>query len=133
FLGEKINSPTPASGVKEIGSGVPGLTWLVELKRSSTVEHFTYTLSHKSHKKDLQSGNIHAFAHFVWGHSNHTLILADIQGTPAVVQQKDGMVLFDPMTHTKTGASGVGDFGIEGIETFLRDHTCGDICLRLQL
>ncbi|KAJ7856017.1 hypothetical protein B0H13DRAFT_1473929, partial [Mycena leptocephala] len=30
-------------------------------------------------------------------------------------------------------ASGIGDFGIEGIESFLRDHTCRDVCLRLRL
>jgi hypothetical protein len=30
-------------------------------------------------------------------------------------------------------ASGIGDFGIEGIESFLRDHICGDVCLRLLL
>ena len=29
--------------------------------------------------------------------------------------------------------SGIGDFGIEGIDTFIRDHTCGNICLRLGL
>ncbi|KAJ7231517.1 kinase-like domain-containing protein [Mycena rebaudengoi] len=133
FLGEEIEAPTPASEVKEIGIDSPGLTWLVELKRSSTVEHFTYTLSHKCLKKDLRSSTIYALAHFVWGHSNQGLVLADIQGTPAIVGQKDGMVLFDPMTHTTNGASGVGDFGIEGIQSFLRDHTCEDICLRLRL
>jgi len=30
-------------------------------------------------------------------------------------------------------ASGVGDFGIEGIKSFLQDHTCGDVCLHLLL
>ncbi|KAJ7144011.1 kinase-like domain-containing protein [Mycena epipterygia] len=103
FLGEETDRPSPASGLNE------------------------------SHKKDLRSRTIHAFAHFVWGHSNQMLVLADIQGTPELVGQKDGMVLFDPMTHTKNGASGVGDFGITGIESFLRDHICGDICLRLRL
>ncbi|KAJ6533911.1 kinase-like domain-containing protein [Mycena vulgaris] len=128
-----MNCPTPASGVKEIEPGSTGLTWLVESKRSSTVEHFTYTLSHKSHKRDLRSSTIHALAHFVWGHSNQSLVLADIQGTPALVGGKDGMILFDPMTHTKNGASGFGDFGIDGIQSFLNDHICGDICLRLRL
>ncbi|KAJ7082793.1 kinase-like domain-containing protein, partial [Mycena epipterygia] len=133
FLGEETDRPSPASGLNEVEFGTSGLTWLIEPKCSSTVEHFTYTLSQKSHKKDLRSGTIHAFAHFVWGHSNQMLVLADIQGTPALVGQKGGMVLFDPMTHTKNGASGVGDFGITGIESFLRDHICGDICLRLRL
>ncbi|KAJ7734464.1 kinase-like domain-containing protein, partial [Mycena metata] len=109
------------------------LTWLAEQKRSTIVEHFTYTLSHKLHKKDLRSATVHTFAHFVWGHSNQTLIFADLQGTPALVNYKDGMILFDSMTHTKDGDSGIGDFGIEGIQSFFRDHVCADICLRLHL
>ncbi|KAJ6601597.1 kinase-like domain-containing protein [Mycena sp. CBHHK59/15] len=138
FLAEEIKSPSPASGVKEIDTDSPGLTWLVESKRSSFVENFTFTLSHKLHKKDLRSATIHAFTHFAWGHSNRSLVFADVQGTPALVGHKDGMVLFDPMTHTKTGASGIGDFGLEGIQSFLRDcyvmdHTCGDVCLHLRL
>ncbi|KAJ7842545.1 hypothetical protein B0H14DRAFT_2586268 [Mycena olivaceomarginata] len=103
FLAEEINSPSPASGVKDIGPDSPGLTWLVEPKQSTFVEHFTYTLSQKFHRKDLRSATIHAFAHFVWGHSNQTLVFADLQGTPALVGYKDGMVLLDPMTHTKNG------------------------------
>ncbi|KAJ7738812.1 kinase-like domain-containing protein [Mycena metata] len=133
FLLEEINSPSPASAVTEIGPGGSGLTWLAEQKRSTIVEHFTYTLSHKLHKKDLRSATVHAFAHFVWGHSNQTLIFADLQGTPALVNYKDGMILFDPMTHTKDRASGVGDFGIEGIQSFFHDHVCADVCLRLRL
>ncbi|KAJ7825810.1 hypothetical protein B0H14DRAFT_2596271 [Mycena olivaceomarginata] len=116
FLAEEINSPSPASGVKDIGPDSPGLTWLVEPKQSTFVDHFTYTLSHKFHKKDLRSATIHAFAHFVWGYSNQTLVFADLQGTPALV-----------------GASGIGDFGFEGIRSFLCDHSCGDICLWLHL
>jgi hypothetical protein len=29
--------------------------------------------------------------------------------------------------------SGIGDFGVDGIKTFIWDHQCGDICLRLGL
>jgi hypothetical protein len=29
--------------------------------------------------------------------------------------------------------SGIGDFGIDGIKSFVQDHQCGDICLRLGL
>ncbi|KAF8144946.1 hypothetical protein K438DRAFT_1782362 [Mycena galopus ATCC 62051] len=45
FLAEEVESPTPASSVKEINPDLPGLTSLVEPKRSTFVEHFTYTLS----------------------------------------------------------------------------------------
>jgi hypothetical protein len=29
--------------------------------------------------------------------------------------------------------SGVGDFGLAGIKTFLNDHTCGQVCTTLSL
>lgn len=32
------------------------------------------------------------------------------------------------MTHTLNGNSGIGDFGREGINAFIRDHQCGEIC-----
>ncbi|KAK7034990.1 kinase-like domain-containing protein [Favolaschia claudopus] len=133
FLAEEIESPSPASGIPQITAESPGITWLVEPKRSTSVEHFSYTLVHKSRKKDLRSSTIYAFAHFVWGHSNQTMIFADLQETPALVGRKDGLVLFDPMTHTVAGNSGIGDFGLEGINSFLRDHSCGDVCNRLAL
>ncbi|KAK7015342.1 kinase-like domain-containing protein [Favolaschia claudopus] len=113
FLAEEIESPSPASGIPQITAESPGITWLVEPKRSTSVEHFSYTLVHKSRKKDLRSSTIYAFAHFVWGHSNQTMIFADLQGTPALVGRKDGLVLFDPMTHTVAGNSGIGDFDEE--------------------
>ncbi|KAK7001195.1 hypothetical protein R3P38DRAFT_2559268, partial [Favolaschia claudopus] len=53
--------------------------------------------------------------------------------TPALVGRKNGLVLFDPMTHTVGGNSGIGDFGLEGINSFIRDHSCGDVCNRLAL
>ncbi|KAK7029317.1 kinase-like domain-containing protein [Favolaschia claudopus] len=133
FLAEEIESPSPASGIPQITAESPGITWLVEPKRSTSVEHFSYTLVHKSRKRDLRSSTIYAFAHFVWGHSNQTMIFADLQGTPALVGRKDGLVLFDPMTHTVGGNSGIGDFGLEGINSFIQDHSCGDVCNRLAL
>ncbi|KAF9470206.1 hypothetical protein BDN70DRAFT_939932 [Pholiota conissans] len=43
------------------------------------------------------------------------------------------MVLFDIMTHSKDGNTGIGDFGQDGIKSFLQDHTCGKICQGLGL
>lgn len=72
-------------------------------------------------------------------------------GTPAPVNGCDGVILFDPMTHTLNGSvtlffnqfswlicldfsdSGIGDFGTEGINTFIESHKCGAICKRLGL
>lgn len=56
-----------------------------------------------------------------------------LPGTPAQVKGQDGIILFDTMTHTLQGNSGIGDFGQDGIDTFIRDHTCGEICQRLGL
>ncbi|KAJ7182928.1 hypothetical protein C8R43DRAFT_1116540 [Mycena crocata] len=58
-------------------------------------------------------------------------------GTPCQIQtregKKDGLVLFDLMAHTPEGESGVGDFGTKGIQSFVKDHKCGEICGGLML
>ncbi|KAJ6583158.1 hypothetical protein DFH09DRAFT_1076311 [Mycena vulgaris] len=54
-------------------------------------------------------------------------------GTKAHVRGGDGLILFDLMTHTKGGNSGVGDFGHKGIATFVRDQRCNMICSSLEL
>ncbi|KAJ7664900.1 hypothetical protein B0H14DRAFT_2658546 [Mycena olivaceomarginata] len=68
-----------------------------------------------------------------YGNSQKSIVLADIQGTPAHRGGRDLMILFDPMTHTPAGDSGIGDFGVEGIRSFIQDHHCGDICRSLGL
>jgi hypothetical protein len=83
-----------------------------------------HTLNHKSTRNDLLGLTILAFSHFVYGHSNQTLVIADIQGncqvidhnmvsgiitykidigSPGMVKGQDGMILFDLMTHTEEG------------------------------
>ncbi|KAJ7171948.1 kinase-like domain-containing protein, partial [Mycena filopes] len=133
WLGEEILRPSIASGVSKISVSHPGMTWLVEGKHATTVEHFTFTLNHQNRRHDLCAQTIHAFAHFVYGNSNRNIVLADIQGTPAHIDGQDTMVLFDPMTHTPNGDSGIGDFGVSGIKSFIRDHVCGDVCRSLSL
>ncbi|KAJ7094940.1 hypothetical protein C8R44DRAFT_749230 [Mycena epipterygia] len=54
-------------------------------------------------------------------------------GTPAHQNRHNLLVLFDPMTHTPAGDSGIGDFGPKGIQSFIRDHKCGDVCRSLGL
>ncbi|KAJ7434452.1 hypothetical protein B0H11DRAFT_1938660 [Mycena galericulata] len=99
---------------------------------------FSGTLIHRSARRDLRSVTIGAFAHFVFGYSKQELVFADLQGTACQLKTrngfgKDGLVLFDLMTHTLDGDSGVGDFGIEGIKTFTKDHECNEICRGLAL
>jgi hypothetical protein len=82
FLAVEVDRPSIASGVHLITENNDGLTWLVERKRSSTVTKFSGTLVHHSHRRDLRSATISAFAHFVFGYSKRTLVVADLQGKP---------------------------------------------------
>ncbi|KAJ7431817.1 kinase-like domain-containing protein, partial [Mycena galericulata] len=138
FLAQEIDRPSNASGGAMITEEDDGVTWLVERRRPATVIKFSGTLIHRSARRDLRSVTIGAFAHFVFGYSKQELVFADLQGTPCQLKTrdgfgKDGLVLFDLMTHTLDSDSGVGDFGIEGIKTFVKDHECNEICRGLAL
>ncbi|KAJ7260157.1 hypothetical protein C8J57DRAFT_1233171 [Mycena rebaudengoi] len=59
----------------------------------------------------------------------------DIEQAATVINE-DGegiQVLFDVMTHTLDGASGVGDHGKSGIDAFLAKHECVTRCTHLRL
>jgi hypothetical protein len=81
FLGQEIGAtPSPASGLEDDDAG-DGLMWLVEKRRPTTVYRYSGTLSHPSQGVDQRSSTVYAFNHFVYGHSNKTLVMADLQGT----------------------------------------------------
>lgn len=120
FLAKETgDSPSPASGIKVKDPVYGGVTWLVEDKRPTVVQKFTGTLSHKRRRDDLASLTVDAFTHFAFGHSNSSIVFADLQGKPyfgvmafdlifmlatlSRVNGEDGLTLFDPMTHTKDG------------------------------
>ncbi|KAF5335253.1 hypothetical protein D9758_017392 [Tetrapyrgos nigripes] len=65
---------------------------------------------------------MNVFNHFVYCISGQTLVFADLQGSPVMINNHSGLKLFDVMTHTNTGTSGIGDFGLEGL------HMCGEVC-----
>ncbi|KAJ7885239.1 kinase-like domain-containing protein [Mycena leptocephala] len=109
FFAIEVDRPSTASGVAQITDTEEGLTWLVERKRPTTVIKFSGTLVHCSHRRDLRSATISAFAHFVFGYSKGTLVVADLQD------------------------SGIGDFGEKGIKSFIDDHQCTDLCRALTL
>ncbi|KAJ3542601.1 hypothetical protein NMY22_g3455 [Coprinellus aureogranulatus] len=139
---EKNPKPSPASGMRffEFG-GDPdtyheAIMFLVELYRRASedlLQKYSGTMQHYTHASDLLSMTIYALTHFVYWYSDHLIVLADVQGTPGRVKGGDGFIIFDVMTHTADGDSGVGDFGKEGIETFKSQHVCKEICRRLQL
>ncbi|KAG6855319.1 hypothetical protein H0H87_005060 [Tephrocybe sp. NHM501043] len=135
LLAQEIDGNSIASGLNSESddSDSTGMTWLVEQKRLHALIKFSGTLQHRILQKGLQTLTVHAFSHFVYGYSKETMVVADLQGTPAQVKGKDGLVLFDVMTHTINGESGIGDFGIEGMVSFLKDHECLDVCHGLGL
>ncbi|GJJ16212.1 hypothetical protein Clacol_010508 [Clathrus columnatus] len=79
------------------------------------------------------------FAHFSLFITEEDLVLTDIQEgilTPEYVegyQFSEMLTLFDLMTHTKNGNSGLGDDGVDGIERFKKQHRCNSLCERLRL
>ncbi|KAJ7220398.1 hypothetical protein C8J57DRAFT_1536881 [Mycena rebaudengoi] len=79
--------PSAASGLESFHQTHNGMTWLVEGKRASVVISFTSTLDHQARgAEDSQSNTVHAFAHFVFQYSAGSLVFADLQGTPALLE-----------------------------------------------
>ncbi|KAJ2936136.1 hypothetical protein H1R20_g958, partial [Candolleomyces eurysporus] len=109
-----------------------GLMWLVEKRHASErVQKFCGTLRHTSSSSDLAHLMVSAFNHFVYQFTHEKLIYADLQSLVTVDNEEaEGIILFDPMTHTETG---IGDFGQLSIDKFLRQHKCKEICQLLQL
>ncbi|KAJ7816881.1 hypothetical protein B0H13DRAFT_2380117 [Mycena leptocephala] len=70
-----------------------------------------------------------AFSHFILERTACTMAMVDIQGSfhadPGNVRT---MVLFDPMSHTASQDSGVGDFGFTGIQDAIENHECNLFC-----
>ena len=80
FLAQEIGKQSPASGIEGEANDGHGIMWLVEKRRPTTVYRYSGTLSHRSQGTDQRSSTIYAFSHFVYGHSNKTLVIADLQG-----------------------------------------------------
>ncbi|KAJ7304679.1 hypothetical protein DFH08DRAFT_825434 [Mycena albidolilacea] len=103
----------------EVGSAY--LATKKPVQPASAIIKFTSTLDHKPRSTDLQILTIHASAHYVFGATNGSLVMADIQRTPATVCGNDGLVLFDIMTHTQ-----------EGHQILITTHECTQLCKRLE-
>ncbi|KIO01567.1 hypothetical protein M404DRAFT_149882, partial [Pisolithus tinctorius Marx 270] len=100
---------------------------------TTTVIKFSGMMQHPPPTNDKHGITIAAFAHFVFEFSGHKLVFADIQGSPMTVDGHDGIILFDVMTHTDTGHSGIGDHGKDGISSFIEHHKCDYICTGMGL
>lgn len=67
-----------------------------------------------------------AFSHFSLVHSNHELLIIDIQGVNDFYT--------DPQIHTKSGKGfGEGNLGQNGINQFVKTHQCNPLCNFLKL
>eukprot|EP01113_Clastostelium_recurvatum_P027764 TRINITY_DN3359_c0_g1_i3.p1 TRINITY_DN3359_c0_g1~~TRINITY_DN3359_c0_g1_i3.p1 ORF type:complete len:785 (-),score=166.46 TRINITY_DN3359_c0_g1_i3:106-2343(-) len=67
-----------------------------------------------------------AFSHFTYEHSNHQLLIIDIQGVADWYT--------DPQIHTYDGVGfGMGNLGQKGFERFLESHRCNAVCQYLGL
>ncbi|KAF9071919.1 kinase-like domain-containing protein, partial [Rhodocollybia butyracea] len=89
------------------------------------------TMQHPSHRSKLGL-MMTIFAHFSLEWTEKTLVFVDLQ-TSVINQAGKGQtnVLFDVMSHTITGDSGLGDFGQEGIQAFIDQHCCDKKCQEL--
>ncbi|KAH9916466.1 kinase-like domain-containing protein [Fomitopsis serialis] len=109
-----------------------GAYWLIEPRRATSVHRWSGTMSHPA-GAGQKAQTMSAFAHFVYRYSNSQLVAADLQSTVAAIDNAVVDVVFDMMTHTQDGNSGVGDHGQEGIDAFVKQHECNRICMEMSL
>ncbi|KAJ7451474.1 kinase-like domain-containing protein [Mycena galericulata] len=109
------------------------VVWLLEPLRGSAMERWSGTLKHPNHE-NKPGQTMDAFMHFSYVYSQKTLIFADLQGSKGRSRLGNiGWILFDVMTHTLDGTSGVGDHGEDGIQAILSDHICERMCCGLDM
>ncbi|KAL1697980.1 hypothetical protein EV121DRAFT_297694 [Schizophyllum commune] len=126
--------------------------YLVEPKRSTfVVTKYVGTLSTRK-KNDALQDMITAFWHFVCEYTACSFVLADLQGSLDMVENKRTLILFDPQSHSVlcqdggegklsqsaspdigSYSSGLGDHGAYGIRSLIKDHDCSELCRTLQL
>ncbi|KAJ7186348.1 kinase-like domain-containing protein, partial [Mycena pura] len=110
------------------------IIWLFEARRSSQVKHWSGTNDYPAWHNNKLNSTLNAFAHYVYLSSAKSTVLADLQTATVVDENGEGIqVLFDVMTRTLDGSSGVGDHGRSGIDTFLEKHECVNRCTDLRL
>ncbi|KAJ2921872.1 hypothetical protein H1R20_g15222, partial [Candolleomyces eurysporus] len=130
FLVREVGEPSAPSGLAS--NNAYGAVWLVEPKRTRSVRKFCGTMVHPE-RSDKVGMTISALCHWIYTTTRKTEVFADIQGSYMAVDGQDTLILFDPMSHTVDGDSGVGDHGEKGIQKFLEDHQCNYICQGLSL
>jgi len=75
----------------------------------------------------MKENTPHAFAHFTYESSKHSILVCDIQGVNDIYT--------DPQVHTleHQKSFGKGNLGQKGFDNFLRTHRCNRVCQYLKL
>ncbi|KAJ7720497.1 kinase-like domain-containing protein [Mycena olivaceomarginata] len=112
---------------------ISSVAWLLEREWSNIhFRKYSGTLEHPHHT-DKQGATINVFQHFTYLNSNKALVLADIQGSKSHNPSNKAGILFDLMSHTQYGDSGAGHHSDDGIQSFVVQHKCGQICIQMGL
>ncbi|KAF6755233.1 kinase-like domain-containing protein [Ephemerocybe angulata] len=130
ILVREIGAPSEVSSFPP--GDVDGAVWLVESKRARSIIKFCGTMGHPS-KSDKMALTVQALLHFIYEKSGGAKVYADMQGTKAIIDGREKLVLFDPMSHTPKSKSGLGDQGKTGILAFVSQHECDYVCISLGL
>ncbi|KAL0566994.1 hypothetical protein V5O48_014997 [Marasmius crinis-equi] len=136
----------PDNGYPSVASGIsssawdkfdskPRVTWLIEPMRNSStgIKKWSGTMEHPDHNNKI-GATLASFVHFAYVYTHQSVVFADLQTSLFAEPGAEGYnILFDMMSHTLTGNSGVGDHGLEGINTFVTAHKCDITCEDLNL
>ena len=77
---------------------------------------------------------VQAFSHWCYEHTNHCLIVCDLQGVLNEEGRYPEFMLTDPAICTRKGERfGKTDMRLNGIRKFCTSHRCGNICMGLGL
>ncbi|KAJ6471028.1 hypothetical protein C8R45DRAFT_937194 [Mycena sanguinolenta] len=139
--------PSPAAGIRDYETLskeekdelsahtclIYSVTWLLEFERGNIdFRKYSGMLEHPRHT-DKQGATLFnnlpmssPRRPLYWPTFN-TLCTASESHNPSTKTS----ILFDLMSHTVPGNSGAGDHGTEGIQTFVKQHQCGQRCAQL--
>ncbi|KAJ7231475.1 hypothetical protein B0H12DRAFT_1239951 [Mycena haematopus] len=129
------------------------LAYLVEPLRSTTVvEKFSGTIGGSDNSPNQLSSTMSAFTHYILEKTACRFAITDLQGEYSVFRVNLGFILhlvgslhcaragtsqewilFDPMSHSLSGNTGVGDHGPTGIDDTIRTHKCSFVCRSMKL
>ncbi|KAL9181137.1 hypothetical protein ACHAXT_009942 [Thalassiosira profunda] len=95
---------------------------------------------HSTRTMELVSGKVHleefvqAFSHWVYEHTDHKMIVVDLQGVLNEEGRYPEFQLTDPAICTRLGERfGKTDMRLRGIRRFCTTHRCGTVCKGLGL